>query len=339
MIRIYTDSTYLTQEFRKIIFPVLFDIHFIKSTLALEKFQLVDTLENADIVVVPVAINYFFKHKKHQELNLFIDKALAQNKKVWVYAAGDFGITFRKDVTVFRLGGFKSKLSENEEILPSFVSDAYSTILVNDWKPLPKSIKPEIGFVGHANNSKIKLVKEFVLHLKFSINRQINTSLGDYQSFYPSSLKRFEILEKLKKSDAISTTFILRKLYRAGVKSEEEKQKTSLEFFKNIENNLYTVCMRGAGNFSVRLYETLMMGRIPVVIASDAKLPLENYINWEKHIVITNSESLLKDLVVFHEKYSNEALIEIQKNNRDLMLGLFQRVNYFAALYKFKNEF
>jgi hypothetical protein len=339
MIRIYTDSTYLTQEFRKIIFPVLFDIYFIKSTLALEKFQLVDTLENADIVVVPVAINYFFKHKKHQELNLFIDKALAQNKKVWVYAAGDFGITFRKDVTVFRLGGFKSKLSENEEILPSFVSDAYSTILVNDWKPLPKSIKPEIGFVGHANNSKIKLVKEFVLHLKFSINRQINTSLGDYQSFYPSSLKRFEILEKLKKSDAISTTFILRKLYRAGVKSEEEKQKTSLEFFKNIENNLYTVCMRGAGNFSVRLYETLMMGRIPVVLASDAKFPLENYINWEKHIVITNSENILKDLVVFHEKSSNEALIEIQKNNRDLMLGLFQRVNYFAAFYKFKNEF
>lgn len=339
MIRIYTDSTYLTQEFRKIIFPVLFDIHFIKSTLALEKFQLVDTLENADVVIVPVAINYFFKHKKYQELNLFIDKALAQNKKVWVYAAGDFGITFRKDVTVFRLGGFKSKLSENEEILPSFVSDAYSTILVNNWKPLPKSIKPEIGFVGHANNSKIKLVKEFVLHLKFSVNRQINTSLGDYQSFYPSSLKRFEILEKLKKSDAISTTFILRKLYRAGVKSEEEKQKTSLEFFKNIENNLYTVCMRGAGNFSVRLYETLMMGRIPVVIASDAKLPLENYINWEKHIVITNSENILKDLVVFHEKSSNEALIEIQKNNRDLMLGLFQRVNYFAALYKFKNEF
>ena len=112
-----------------------------------------------------------------------------------------------------------------------------------------------------------------------------------------------------------------------------------MEFFTNIENNLYTVCIRGAGNFSVRLYETLMMGRIPVVIASDAKLPLENYINWEKHLVITNSENILKDLVVFHEKSSNEALIEIQKNNRELMLGLFQRVNYFAALYHFKNEF
>ncbi|WP_329805015.1 exostosin domain-containing protein [Flavobacterium facile] len=339
MIKIYTDTRYLTPEFRKIIFPVLLDIHFLKTANALSNFQLVDELETADVVLVPVAINYFFKHKKQQELNQFIDKAIALNKKVWVYAAGDFGITFRKDVTVFRLGGFKSKLSENEEILPSFVSDAYSTILTNNWKPLPKSIKPEIGFVGHANNSKIQLVKEFVLHLKFSVNRKITTSLGDYQSFYPSSLKRFEILEKIKKSDVISTNFILRKLYRAGVKSEEDKQKTSLEFYKNIENNLYTVCIRGAGNFSVRLYETLMMGRIPVVIASDAKLPLENYIDWEKHIVVTNSENILKDLVVFHEKSSNEALIEIQKNNRNLMLELFQRVNYFAAIYKFKNEF
>jgi hypothetical protein len=339
MIRIYTDRNYLTQEFRKIIFPVLLDIHFTKSTLALEKFQLVDTLENADVVIVPVAINYFFKNKKKTELNQFIDKALAANKKVWVYAAGDFGITFRKDVIVFRLGGFKSKLSENEEILPSFVSDAYSTILTNNWKPLPKSIKPEIGFVGHANNRKIQLIKEFVLHLKLAVNRVINSSLGDYQSYYPSSLRRFEILEKLKISDEISTNFIFRKLYRAGVKTEEEMQKTSLEFFKNIENNLYTVCIRGAGNFSVRFYETLMMGRIPVLIASDAKLPLENHINWEKHIVKTNSENILKDLVVFHEKSSNEVLVEIQKNNRNLMLGLLQRVNYFASIYKFKYEF
>ena len=339
MIKIYTDSIYLTQEFRKIIFPVLLDIHFTKSTLALENFQVIEQLENADIVIVPVAINYFYKQNKQKELNQFIDNALAKNKKVWVYAAGDFGITFRKDVTVFRLGGFKSKLSDNEEILPSFVTDVYSTLLTNKWQPLPKSLKPKIGFVGHANNSKIKLVKEFFLHWKFAFSRILNTSIGDYQIFYASSLKRFEILEKLNNSDKISTNFILRKLYRAGVKTEEEKQITSLEFFKNIENNLYTVCIRGAGNFSVRLYETLMMGRIPVVVVSNAKLPLENFIDWNKHIVLTNSENIVNDLISFHEKKSNEDLIENQINNRNLMLGLFQRVNYFAAIYKFKNEF
>ena len=60
MIKIYTDSNYLTKEFRKIIFPVLLDIHFTKSTLALENFQIIDKIENADVVIVPVAINYFF---------------------------------------------------------------------------------------------------------------------------------------------------------------------------------------------------------------------------------------------------------------------------------------
>lgn len=339
MIKIHTDTRYLTQEYRKIIFPVLLDIHFLKSTIAVENFQIVDEIENADVVVVPVAINYFFKQKKEKELHQFIDKALLSHKKVWVYSAGDFGITFRKDVTVFRLGGFKSKLSDNEEILPSFVSDPYDILFTNKWETIDKTVTPTIGFVGHANNSKIKLAKEFLLHLKFTISRMVNKSLGDYQPFYPSGLKRFEILQQLSKTDKISTNFIFRKLYRAGVKNEVDKEKTSLEFFKNIESNLYTVCMRGAGNFSVRLYETLMMGRIPVLVASDAKLPLENFIDWKKHVVLTNSENIAADLVSFHELNSKEELIEIQMNNRNLMLGLFQRVNYFVAIYKFRNEF
>lgn len=339
MIKIYTDTKYLTQEFRKIIFPVLLDIHFLKTEQALENFHLIDTIDNADLVIVPIAINYFFKNRKQQELNEFINKALALNKKVWVYTSGDYGITFRKDVTVFRLGGFKSKLSSNEEIMPSFVSDAYTTLLSTNWKALDKDSKPTIGFVGHANNSKLKLLKEFILHLKFFLFSLFNKSLGEYQPFYPSGAKRFEVLNKLSRSNNIATNFILRKLYRAGVKNEEEKQKTSLEFFKNIESNLYTVCMRGAGNFSVRLYETLIMGRIPVLVASDAKLPLENFINWQEHIVVTDSKNIVTDLVNYHNKKSNEALIEIQKSNRTLMKELLQRVNYFTLIYKLRNEF
>ena len=51
MIKIYTDTSYLTQEFRKIIFPVLLDIHFTKSTLALENFQIIDKIENVESLI------------------------------------------------------------------------------------------------------------------------------------------------------------------------------------------------------------------------------------------------------------------------------------------------
>lgn len=339
MIKIYTDTRYLTQEFRKIIFPVLLDIHFLKTANALSNFQLVDELETADVVLVPVAINYFFKHKKQQELNQFIDKAIALNKKVWVYAAGDFGITFRKDVTVFRLGGFQSKLSKNEQIMPLFVSDPYTYILENNWFFVDKTDKPTIGFVGNANGSFTKKIKELLIFLKLTLKRLFDKSIGDYQSFFSSSSVRYSVLKSLEKSHAITCNFIYRNSYRGGAQTEKEIKQSTKEFFQNIECNLYTVCIRGAGNFSVRLYETLMMGRIPIVIHSDAKLPLENDINWKNHVVFASKNNIIDAVLAFHNSFSNEALIAIQKSNRDLMLTQFIRVNYFHTIYQLENEF
>lgn len=339
MIQVYTDTNYLTQEYRKIIFPVLLDIHFLKSESALANFQIIDELENADVVIVPVAINYFFKHKKQQELNQFIDKALALNKKVWVYSAGDFGITFRNDVTVFRLGGFQSKLSKNEKIMPLFVSDPYTYVLNTDWYFLDKTEKPTIGFVGNANGSFSKKIKENLIFLKLNLKRQFDKSIGDYQPFFSSSSVRYKVLKNLEKNKSIFCNFIYRNSYRGGVQTENEMKQSTKEFFQNIENNLYTICIRGAGNFSVRFYETLMMGRIPVVVMSDAKLPMENEINWKNHAVLVDQNNIIEELLSFHNTNSVEKIIEIQKNNRDLMLNLFLRVNYFKKTYQLQHEF
>ena len=68
-------------------------------------------------------------------------------------------------------------------------------------------------------------------------------------------------------------------------------------------------------------------------------MPLDHYINWKKHIVFTNKKDVVKDVIAFHNTISNDSLIEMQKNNRDLMLGLLQRVNYFKKIYELRNEF
>jgi hypothetical protein len=339
MIKIYTDTKYLTQEYRKIIFPVLLDVHFLKSTNALLNYQIIDEIEKANVVIVPVAINYFFKYKKIKELNIFIDNAIKLNKKVWVYSAGDFGISFRKDVTVFRLGGFKSKLTKNEQIMPLFVSDPYSYVLDTNWFYLNKPEKPTIGFVGNANGSFFKKIKEILIFLKLNIKRLFDKSIGDFQPFFSSSSVRYNVLKNLEKNNSILCDFIYRNSYRGGAQTETQIKKSSIEFFQNIQNNLYTVCIRGAGNFSVRFYETLMMGRIPVVVLSDAKFPLENQIKWENHAVFVNQNNIIEGLINFHAKYSNEDLIEIQKNNRNLMLKYFLRVDFFKKINELENEF
>jgi len=56
-------------------------------------------------------------------------------------------------------------------------------------------------------------------------------------------------------------------------------------YYKILNNNKFSFCMRGAGNFSSRLYETLMMNRIPVLINTDTILPLESVIAWNNYII------------------------------------------------------
>lgn len=58
-----------------------------------------------------------------------------------------------------------------------------------------------------------------------------------------------------------------------------------MEFYENLRDSDYVVCVRGAGNFSVRFYETLAMGRIPVFINMDCALSFDNQFDWKKHIV------------------------------------------------------
>jgi hypothetical protein len=331
MIKIYTDKTFITQDYRKIIFPLLFDLCYAMNETLRKKYTLVDTILESDVVIVPVEIGYFYSVKKQQWLHDFIDEANELKKKVWVYTAGDFGITLNKDVYTFRLGGFASKFDVKTFILPAFISDPYLE-MEKKFIPVIKSKHPKIGFVGHANGSFFKWGKEFLIYGYYNLQRISRKIFSDYQSFYPSSIRRFNFLLALQKNSLIETDFILRDKYRAGVSSELERKQTTKAFFDNIYDNPYTFCLRGAGNFSVRLYETLAMGRIPLVVYTDFRLPLNHKISWENHCVIVSENNLMTELIDFHESITDVEFIQMQINNRNLWLNHLSREAYFIEI-------
>ena len=81
----------------------------------------------------------------------------------------------------------------------------------------------------------------------------------------------------------IPTNFI----YRQGFWAPEvgSKIKARKQYYTNLSNNRYTLCIRGEGNFSFRFYEALSFGRIPILIDTDNDLPFNNIIDWSKHII------------------------------------------------------
>ena len=104
---------------------------------------------------------------------------------------------------------------------------------------------------------------------------------------------RAKILNKISNS-GVHTNFIVRDGFWAPElpnKSEAKRQ-----FVKNLEENLFTVCYRGAGNFSYRLYETLMMGRIPLLINTSTVLP-ENIKNQMVYLNVDEDDRELEKKV------------------------------------------
>ena len=110
-----------------------------------------------------------------------------------------------------------------------------------------------------------------------------------------------------------------------------------------MNNNLFTLCYRGGGNFSVRFYETLMMGRIPIQINSSSIFPYENKIDYSKIGIFIEDDELTKNDFVsiiknFYYSKTKKQLLDIQKNNREIYLKYFHPNNYYPQIFKYINN-
>lgn len=335
MLKIYTDTHFLNETHRKNIFPILLDLWFLKSEKLKHHFSITESVNSCNIIIMPIHYEAFLKYKK--EFDVLLKLAKDNNKPLWFYTAGDFGFThYIPNSYNFRLGGFKSKLDNSNIIIPSFISDPYLRFDLK-FKTLNKQVKPTIGFVGHAHSGFFKFCKEYINHLKTNLKITFEKKKADKQKFYPSSIKRAKYLNILKEDERLNTNFILRKSYRAGSLNKKAVEETTQEFFKNIYNNSYTFCSRGVGNFSVRLYETLAMGRIPILLNTDCKLPLDNLIDWNEHCIIIEESEIKKIGIIvldFHNSFSNDEFLDIQERNRMLWKNMLSRDSFYINIKK-----
>src|SRR5690606_327431 len=162
-----------------------------------------------------------------------------------------------------------------------------------------------------------EVFKTFLRNLKY----YTGFSKEEPQQLLSTSFLRASVLKSLKESKDVQTYFILRKNYRAGVTENKDTHKTTIEFYENLKDSDYVVCVRGAGNFSVSFYETLAMGRIPIFINTDCVLPLDDRIDWKKHVVwidYKEHHQVTEKVRQFHNALSKEDFIALQHSNRIL---------------------
>jgi len=104
------------------------------------------------------------------------------------------------------------------------------------------------------------------------------------------------------------------------------------EFIHGLSNAEFICCPRGVGNFSIRFYETLSAGRIPVFVNTDMILPFEDEINWTKLGVIAPTVDELPNCLINFIK--NTDLVEAQLICREIYNNYLSPGKYGAYLHR-----
>jgi hypothetical protein len=150
---------------------------------------------------------------------------------------------------------------------------------------------------------------------------------GYFDNNLPEYQTRINVINKLLKEIPERCDFI--------INNEWGNLDDPLKFYKNIKNNLYGLCVRGGGNFSFRLGEVLMMGRIPILIDTDCILPFPDLIPYDTNFIripIEKIDDMVNIIEKYHESHTEEELIQIQKKNRLIWETYYVPSNAFAQV-------
>jgi hypothetical protein len=146
---------------------------------------------------------------------------------------------------------------------------------------------------------------------------------------------RKQIIGEINKL-GLPTNFIIRENFWGG---DVWGSKVRSEYINNTLNSDIIICLRGAGNFSYRFYETLCLGRIPLVVDTDLVFPFEDFINYDKRIIRINNnniENLFNDILSFWNDIQNYKLF--QENTINFWEKNLSPMGFINNLNTYKHE-
>lgn len=310
------------------------------SDLGASFFELVEDPKLADWILIPAFITSLQNESGKAYIQNSRDLALSLNKPLGVFSNSDLIINPGvEEVYIFTPGAYES-IPNLVDLPATLPHDPLQKWFGGGWRPIGVNQKPSVGFCGQATRNPLKALKDFFkielikTKAKFGKSRFLKVP-----RFLPA-WERGLLLHHLKKSTKLETNFLLRSQYKGGATTPEQNDLVEREFYLNIYENLFTICMRGFGNYSVRFFQTLSLGRIPVLIDTDSSIPFSKFISKEKFFVRVPYDDRKKTddyLVRFLSEKSEIELIEFQKGCREVWEKYYQKeglIRYLAEEMK-----
>lgn len=180
----------------------------------------------------------------------------------------------------------------NDLLLQSHKNSNYKIFcIIDDYEFDINSFDEQIILRTSARKSSLK-ANEYIFpyfyycqnELQAILPKKVNPIIGFCGE---NSKYRQKIIKMIKKDKRLDANFILRDKFWAGKPNDPQVIK---DFQDNMAASHFNMCNRGAGNFTMRFYQTLSASRIPILVDTDIAFPLEDQINYKEFCIIGKNE-------------------------------------------------
>lgn len=302
----------------------------LKHQYSAEDFTLVQKIEDADYVLMPYQYDRF-KAVNPEKVARIEREAEAAGKPLLIDGSGDneFPIPV-KDAVILRVSQYAYSKKDNEITIP-FAAEDLLELHCNGEMNLRK--KPEIASVGFTGWAAIPLKTRLKIYAKeayFILSAHLKWKRG---AEVKGILFRERALEALSRSSKITTNFTVRQSYSGHAKTIQGSfEDNRIQFVRALLESDYALCIKGDANASVRFYEALSLGRIPLFLDTDCVLPLEDSIDYREFCVFIDwkdIDSIDTLLAAFNAQCTAEQFERMQKKARDAF-ATYLRIDSFS---------
>jgi hypothetical protein len=314
-----------------------------------EFIELTTQIEEADACLLPVYYELIDDVATFENaIQAFIKTVESSGKKTIIFAGHDVSnppIKVKNSI-IFTSALSKSTQPANMFAWPHFFEDFLKQYYNGEQVLRDRQPIAAVGFCGYAPPLGIRFGKAKLI----GVLKLIANYTGIIKK-YPAQAShsyRARAILGLKNSKLIATNFKLKPTFAFGPlgqlntgNTQESDEEFRKSFVSNIIESDYTLCVRGIGNNSVRFYESLCCGRIPVFVNTDCVLPFDFKIDWKSLCIWVEEKDIDNiDKIVFdyHNNITNQDFIELQKKLRLIWEEYFSPIGFFKQLHLFINN-
>ncbi len=294
----------------------------------------VENVTEADYIFVPHTHSTL--ESKHQGYLKEIEQfSLEHDTPAILFAYGDrHGDIALKNAIILRTTKYRRTLHEkNEIIVPPFVEDLGAQY---GYESIQKTATPVVGFSGMTRMPTRFTQAKFIIKLT---GATVLETLGirdvsERQGLY----FRKQAIDVLSATAVCQLDTNQRKSYSAAEKTIEGNPETiRKEFIDNIKRSHLPLVVRGHGNYSLRFFEVLSLGRVPLFIDTDTPLPLENEIPYDKFMLRvnhTNIHKLPEIISEFWHRTSDDEFRHMQELAREVFATKLRADQFYKLLFE-----